>query len=127
MMLRPLLLVGCLILSLTDAAVEGTLGSTQDPSSYSNVDQFQPTHLSFDFAVRFEDSSTYGTVTHTITVLEANVMTVYLDVWDGLTVSNAEFSTNPDVEGFVDVPFEISTPNPNIGNALKVTLPIEMA
>jgi leukotriene-A4 hydrolase len=123
MLLPLLLLAGCLI--LTDAAV-ATLGSTQDPSSYSNVDQFQPTHLSMDFAVRFEDSSTFGTITHTLTVLEADVTTVFMDTWDGVSVSNAAFSMASDT-GYSDVPFAISTPNPNIGNALNISLPAEMA
>jgi hypothetical protein len=39
--------------------------------------------LSFELSVSFEDSSTFGFVTHTLTVLEDNVDTVFLDVWDG--------------------------------------------
>lgn len=116
------------LLPETARAIEGVMGSTQDQSSYSNVDQFAPSHISFNFSVNFEDSSTSGTTTQTFTVLQANVTTVYLDVWDGLEVSMAEFMTL-EVDGyanFTEVPFEITTPNPNIGNALAVTIPVEM-
>jgi leukotriene-A4 hydrolase len=116
------------LLPETARAIEGAIGSTQDQSSYSNVDQFAPSHISFNFSVNFEDSSTAGTTTQTFNVLQANVTTVYLDVWDGLEVSMAEFMTL-EVDGyanFTEVPFEITTPNPNIGNALAVTLPVEM-
>jgi leukotriene-A4 hydrolase len=130
-LLRVVLLPCCFLLSAPShvGAVDGVLGSSQDPSSYANVDQFTPSHISFDLEVKFEDSSTTGTITHTMEALEANMTTVYLDVWDGLEVFTAEFRTDQ-VDGFADfvvVSFEITTPNPNIGNALGVTLPVEMA
>lgn len=109
------------------SATEVMPGSSQDPSSYANVDQFQPSHMSFELSVSFEDSSTFGFVTHTLTVLEENVQTVFLDVWNGLEVLGAEFQrAMTEFEDFTQVPFEITTPNPNIGNALGVTLPVEM-
>jgi leukotriene-A4 hydrolase len=117
-----------LLLSGTVTAVEGAIGSTQDQSSYSNVDEVAPSHISFNISVNFEDSSTAGTTTQTFNILEANVTTVYLDVWDGVEVSKAEFQTL-EVDGyanFTEVSFEITTPNPNIGNALAVTLPVDM-
>jgi leukotriene-A4 hydrolase len=131
-LLRVLLLPCCCLLLSAPSHVEaadGVLGSSKDPSSYANVDQFAPSHISFDLEVSFEDTSTSGTITHTMEALEANVTTVYLDVWDGLEVFTAEFRTDQ-VEGFADfavVSFEITTPNPNIGNALGITLPVEMA
>jgi leukotriene-A4 hydrolase len=111
------------------AGAQGRIGTSKDPSSYSNVEQFAPKHISFDIAVSFEESSTAGSVTHTMTVLESNVTTVFLDIRDGLEVTNAEFRTG-EVKGFADfveVSFNITTPNPNIGNALAVELPLEMA
>lgn len=127
---RPRLIVFLVVGWLTSLvrAADGVFGSSKDPSSYSNIDQFFPKHLSFDFAVNFIDSSTSGSVTHTMGVLESNVTTVFLDVWDGLLVIDAEFMTE-EVEGFGDfaaVAFNISTPNPSIGNALAVTLPTGM-
>jgi leukotriene-A4 hydrolase len=110
-------------------AYTGVLGSSKDPSSYANVGQFAPSHISFDLEVNFEDTSTSGTITHTMQALESNVTTVYLDVWDGLEVFTTEFRTDQ-VEGFANfavVSFNITTPNPNIGNALGITLPVEMA
>ena len=102
-------------------------GSSQDPSSYSNVDSFAPSHISFDFAVDFEESATIGTITHALSVLEAGVDTtiVYFDVWDAVQVDLAEFSL--DGGEFATVEFEISTPNPNIGNAVAVMLPESFA
>jgi hypothetical protein len=96
-------------------ALEGTMGSSKDQSSYANVDQFVPTHSSFDIAIAFEDSSSSGTVTHTMTVLESNVTTVYLDVRDGLTLTRAEFKTDQAADfvgDYVSVPMNITTPNP---------------
>lgn len=143
---RTLLMKGLLALSFVamPSAVDGTMGSSQDPSSYGNVDQFMPTHIEMDYAIDFDQSATYGTVTHTLMVLE-DAMTVYFDVgWDAVQVSKAEFRgpfvelPPPDVDvevaqtekageesddGFVSVDFSITTPNPNIGNALAVTLP----
>jgi leukotriene-A4 hydrolase len=98
-------------------------GSSQDPSSYSNVDAFAPSHISFDFVVDFNQSATIGTITHTITVLPGgvDVDVVYFDVWDAVQVDSAEYS--PSLGGpFEEVPFDITTPNPNIGNALAVML-----
>jgi leukotriene-A4 hydrolase len=116
-----------LLLPNAVSAIEGMLGSTQDPSSYANVDQFEPSHLSFELSVSFEESSTFGTVTHTLTALQDNVTTVFLDVWDGLDVLDTMFQTAMiGFEDFAQAPFEITTPNPNIGNALGVTLPVEM-
>ena len=117
-------------------------GSSQDPSSYGNVDSFGPTHIEMDYGINFDDKTTYGTVTHTMTVLQSNQNVVYFDVWDAVDVSMAEYKglfteiTPPDVEpqveravgdmsddGYMMVEFDITTPNPNIGNALAVTLP----
>jgi leukotriene-A4 hydrolase len=126
-MMNALCLFPCLFFLLGSRAIEGAagiIGSSKDPSSYSNVDQFMPSHMSFDIAISFDDSSISGTVTHTLIVLESNVTTVYLDVWDGLTLSMAEVKTGDD--DFVEVPFDITTPNVNIGNALAVTLPDEL-
>jgi len=120
-------LIWCLLTLTTQDGVEatkGTVGSTQDPSSYSNVDQFRPTHISFDFAVDFADSSTYGTVTHSLTVLESGITSVFFDVWDQVEVYQVEYLApggDPTTE-YADVPFNITTPNPNIGNALEVQL-----
>ena len=104
--------------------VAGTHGSTQDPSSYGNVDQFKPLHMELDYAINFDDKTTFGTITHTLTVLES-VMDVYFDVWDAVEVSKAEFM-GPNSTSFVEVEFNITTPNPNIGNALGVALPVEL-
>jgi hypothetical protein len=105
-------------------AVAGTYGSTQDPSSYGNVDQFKPSHMELDYAINFGDKTTFGTITHTLTVLES-VMDVYFDVWDAVEVSLSEFK-GPNSTDFEEVEFNITTPNPNIGNALAVTLPVEL-
>jgi len=123
-----LLLLLLLDVVLHTSAENATYGSSQDPSSYANVDYFRPSHISFDFAVNFVESTTSGTVTHTLTALPSAVSAsngiVYFDVWDAVEVSKAEFRTAADeVEAFEEVPFEITTPNPNIGNALAVTLP----
>jgi len=126
-------LLAALSLACTATTVHAdpaTHGSSQDPSSYANVDQFQPSHFSLDFAVNFADSTTSGTITHTLTVLEpgAGILTVYFDVWDAVEVSMAEFAApNATTElDFAPVEYAITTPNPNIGNALAVALPVAL-
>jgi leukotriene-A4 hydrolase len=109
---------------LSVEAVAGTLGSTQDPSSYGNYDQFQALHFELDYSLHFDDETTRGTITHTLKVLES-VMDVYFDIWDAVEVSKAEFR-GPNSTDFVEVKYNITTPNPNIGNALAVALPVEM-
>jgi leukotriene-A4 hydrolase len=105
----------------------GMWGSSQDPSSYANVDAFAPSHISFDFAVDFEQSATIGTITHTLTVLPGgiDVDVVYFDVWDAVQVDAAEYAMSMDGP-FEALEFEITTPNPNIGNALAVMLPMPL-
>jgi len=123
---------------------DDTYGSSQDPSSYSNVDHFRPVHLSFDMTVLFDSSAVDGVVTHSMQVLDnAKEDTVWMDVWDGLTVNKVEFLF--DMDGVVpsaternagdetlcpldmtELEFEVSTPNPNIGNALAIKLPCVM-
>jgi leukotriene-A4 hydrolase len=101
-------------------------GSRLDPSSYSNVDQFAPRHMSFELLVDFNRSSVIGNVTHTFTSRNGTATTVFLDVWDGLAVETSQFWTNSGGDcptNWTDVSFNISTPNPNIGNALDVFLP----
>lgn len=102
-------------------------GSSQDPSSYSNVDAFAPSHISFDFAIDFEQSATIGTITHTLTVLPggADVDVVYFDIWDAVQVDAAEYAMETSGP-YEALEFEITTPNPNIGNALAVMLPMTM-
>ena len=128
-----------------------TYGSSLDPSSYANVDQFIPEHLSFYLEIDFDRSAVIGTVTHTlqtrrmdtVSVDDDDEAVVYMDVWDGLTVETAEFMAETNITttttttttnttdttsgscptNWTVVPFEISTPNPNIGNALGIQLP----
>jgi len=136
--------------------VLGSIGSNLDPSSYSNVEEFKPSHLSFDMEVNFDTNQVDGTVTHTLTALTDEADTVYMDVWDAVQVYTAEYmvlsmmdmgnvttmnstltnstlinSTMPvDDEcptNWIMVSFEISTPNPNIGDALAVALPCTMS
>jgi hypothetical protein len=101
-------------------------GSSLDPSSYSNVEQFAPSHMSFELAVDFNRSSVIGNATHTLTSLEDTATIVFMDVRDGLTVNTSEFWTDAGGDcpaNWTNVLFNISTPNPNIGNALDIILP----
>lgn len=105
-------------------------GSTLDPSSYSNVEQFTVSHIDFELFVDFTNSSLIGNVTHTLkSVDDTNHTMVYMDVRDGLVIHSAHFYMNDTVDGcppsgtHEEVIYEISTPNPNIGSALDITLP----
>jgi leukotriene-A4 hydrolase len=122
----PFLGSACVVLLLV-GGVRGQ-GSSLDPSSYSNVEEFVPKHLSFNMEIDFEQSVVSGTVTHTMEALTNDMTTVYMDVWDGLTVKSAEFAVDEASRSscptnFMVMSFAITTPNPNIGNALAVELP----
>jgi leukotriene-A4 hydrolase len=143
----------CALLLLPALLVRGEIGSSLDPSSYSNVDEFEPTHLSFEMEVNFDTSQIDGVVTHSLTAVKDDSELLYMDVWDAVTVNTAEYmlvsvsmgmgngtmmnetmvngtiledATSMCPTNWTTVPFEISTPNANIGNALAVTLPCTM-
>lgn len=112
-------------------------GSTIDPSSYSNVERFQPNHISFDsLVIDFDTYTIAGTVTHTLTSLDSNASIMYMDVWDGIDLHSAKFRTQSNATNtshsstnyskWTDVPFDITTPNPNIGNSIDIMLPISI-
>jgi len=111
-------------------------GSSLDSTSYSNVEEFVPQHLSFALGIDFESSSVTGTVTHTFRSLTNGSSILYMDVRGGLSITGEPlFWTDDilDVDGCralsvgrtaaSSVPYEISEPNPNHGKALAVTLP----
>jgi leukotriene-A4 hydrolase len=118
-----------LVLALLTSTSSAAIGSSLDPSSYSNVEEFRPDHLSFNMFVNFADSSVDGIVTHTMEVLNSESTMVYMDVWGGLTVKTAEFMAMNATDcpsNFTELPFEITEPNPNIGSALSLELPCTM-
>ena len=124
------LLIAVVVLIPLVVAQENALaprGSSLDPSSYSNVEQFNPKHLSFKMIVDFNSSTVFGNVTHEIESLDGAATTVYMDVWDSVVVKKAQFFTSSTIEGcpsnITGVTFNISTPNMNIGNALDIELP----
>lgn len=106
--------------------------------SASNLDDFMPSHLEMDYLVDFDTSTTVGTITHTLTALKDDITTVYMDMWDAVEVSKAEFwafdivnMTDPltavERQALTGEPmeakFEISIPNPDTGKALGITVP----
>ncbi|CAB9527136.1 Leukotriene A-4 hydrolase [Seminavis robusta] len=104
--------------------------------SSSNVDAFAPSHLEMDYFVDFETQTTFGTVTHHLTVLEADTTTVFMDVWDAVEVSKAEYWVDPSANAStavgrqglladepLEVAFNISTPNSNTGKAVGINVP----
>lgn len=107
-------------------------GNSQDVSSYSNVDDFRPFHLSFDMKILFDTQNVEGTVTHNLEVMNDDMLDlVWLDVTTGNNVSKAEVSM-PDssVEGcpkdFQEADFGIQKMNKLIGDALHVKLPCKL-
>lgn len=111
-------------------------GSSQDPSSASNVDLFSPSHLELNYMLDFDRSTTSGTVTHTVTCLEDDIPIVYMDVWDNVEIDMAEFWTavtpeKPELDDLmigsrshpVQTNFEVTTPNNNTGQALGIRIP----
>jgi leukotriene-A4 hydrolase len=82
--------------------------------------------MSFELVVDFNRSSVIGNVTHTLTSLDGTATTVFMDVRDGLMVNTSEFWSDAGGDcpaNWTNVLFNISTPNPNIGNALDIILP----
>lgn len=157
-------------------------GNIMDPSTYANIQQYKPIHLSFDtLFIDFNTLSIYGTVIHTFisydnsnnnnniydnsSILrnkdeETPLSTIYLDVYDSIEIQSAQFriddndsnsplnnsSSLPSSLSFAEysannecryinnnsnssdiwmdvMSYEITTPNPNIGNSLDIVLP----
>jgi len=118
--------IGLVAFMILLSSASAKIGNSLDPSTYSNVEEFKPIHLSFEMSVNFDTSSVEGVVTHTLESLNSESTVVYMDVWEGLQVTEAEFL----VENVADcpmnmttIPFNVSTPNPNIGSALSLELP----
>lgn len=63
-----------------------------------------------------------GYVTHTMTLKDAATKSVFFDA-AGLDVSKAMFMLDAPNQTWVDATFATTTPNPNLGEAIEVTIP----
>lgn len=102
------------------------IGNSIDPSSYANIDEAKASHIAFDFTVDFNSKSFVGKVTHTLTIVQENVKSVFFDA-QGVDVERTEFITvHGGCQIWQDVNFNLSRPNDNLGDALEVHLPYDL-
>jgi hypothetical protein len=72
----------------------------------------------FDFAREVFE----GSVTHWMNIKDAAVDSVFFDA-AGLTVSKTQFMLMAENQTWMDATFAMTTPNPNLGDAIEVTIP----
>ena len=65
-------------------------GNTIDSSTYANIEEVEPMHISLDFAVDFDRKIFDGNVIHTMRSSVANLTTLFFDA-AGIEVSKVEY------------------------------------
>jgi leukotriene-A4 hydrolase len=94
-------------------------GNPTDPSTYANIDQVMSTHLRLIMNVRFEDKAIDGVAFHNMKALIDSPGYVLLD-HIGMDIQKVAFSWG--YNHWELLQWDTSTPNPNIGSQLNVTL-----
>ena len=91
------------------------LSNSIDSSTYANLDEVVPLHISLDFAVDFERQVFDGKVTHTFQTIKEDLSNVYLDAV-GLDISQVDFKKlDEGEEMWTFSTFEVATPNDKLG------------
>ena len=114
---NTILLVFGLVTSLAQA-----IGNSIDSSTYANIEEVHSTHLFFNFEVDFDTESFKGSVEHTMTVKDENATSIFFDA-AGLEVSKVWVMLNTTNGTYMEANFSSSTPNPNLGQAIDVSIP----
>ena len=99
-------------------------GNPRDSSTYANTLEVVTNHISLNFGVDFDRKVFDGYVIHNMTTLKENLQHVFLDAV-GMDIASVEMMQNAS-NGWVDCPHDVTTPNPNIGMALNVSIPSAM-
>ena len=102
-------------------SVVNAIGNSIDSSTYGNIQEVKTNHLALDLEVNFDNKTFKGNATHHLEVVSDNVQYAWFDAV-GLDV---HYVTAPiDNNGtFMTLHMNISTPNPNLGQAVRVELP----
>jgi len=92
-------------------------GSSQDQSSFANVDYIRTTDFNLTLDVDFDKTVIQGTNTLTLTAVR-DVTEIVLD-YQGLYIESASYSNTNLSTGFIDAFFETQTDS-QLGSALRV-------
>ena len=112
-----LLSLSCLLAST------GAMYNSKDPSTYANIDQVVTDHIKLDFTVDFDAKVFDGHVILSMRTVDSGVRSVFLDSV-GMEIARVEYQSRHRGRGvWSTVDYNITTPNPNLGNALEVHLP----
>src|SRR5450631_3277621 len=103
---------------------------TLDYHSYANVDQFRVTHLELDLRVDLEDKTIRGVVGLELKRVDPRATQIVLDTKDLMILDVTQKAT--DVLGatgknqtiWVSRPFHLEKPDPILGSALVIELPL---
>jgi leukotriene-A4 hydrolase len=107
----------------TASLVKGGMYNSKDPSTYSNIDEVITEHVNLDWTVDFENRLFDGSTILTMKALTEDVTSVFLDS-RGQDIEQVDFQyVHEGCDIWSSRNFTISTPNPNIGDALEVILP----
>jgi leukotriene-A4 hydrolase len=101
--------------------------NSKDTSTYSNIDEVITEHVNLDWTVDFDNKLFDGSTILTMRAVAANVTSVFLDS-RGQDIKQVDYQVvHEGCSIWTNVNFEVSTPNPNIGDALEVHLPHALA
>lgn len=104
------------------------IGNSKDSSSYSNIDEAITEHIDLDWDVEQmyteeSDFVFYGTVKLTMKTIADNVTSVFLDSAE-IQINKVDYQhVHEGCSIWTNVEFNVTTPNPNIGDAVEVHLP----
>ena len=102
------------------------IGNSIDPSTYANIQEAKTDHMNFNFEVDFDREAFVGKVTHTLSIIQDNVKSIFFDS-QGIDVKRAEFITvHGGCQIWQDVEYNLTRPNDNLGDALEVHLPYDL-
>ena len=95
-----------------------------DVSTYANLMEVRTDHIKLDFAVDFDRKVFDGHVILDMRTVGHNVDKVILDSV-GMDISKVEYHQDHHIikKGWRKLKHKLTTPNPNLGNALEIDLP----
>lgn len=100
-------------------SVVNAMGNSIDSSTYGNIEEVRTRHLELDLLVDFDTKTFSGNATHHLEVVSDNVQYAWFDTV-GIDLHNV---TAPVDDTYMQLHFNVSTPNDKLGQAVRVELP----
>ena len=100
-------------------SVVNAMGNSIDSSTYGNIEEVRTRHLELDLMVDFDTKTFSGNATHHLEVVSDNVQYAWFDTV-GIDLHNV---TAPVDDTYMQLHFNVSTPNDKLGQAVRVELP----